>query len=195
MTSFYRHLLERLLKAAPKEIEYLVQAMHAMEVQSPERIHQVLFKDNAAETFYRKLDEGMDVGALRKLDKVLPLPLSFSKRKYYEYYLGDNIEHLLRSLKASDSEQVSNLVWLFSASINAMCDDDVPISKLEKAMLTMRLHLKSEDLELMMGTYKLKGRIFMPIYHQYLRPYILDHKFKDFNGVVQALEFAICSEA
>ena len=116
--------------------------MHAMTVQDPQKIHQVLFNENVAEMFYRKLDEGMDVGVLRKLEKVLPLPLSFSKRKYYEYYLGDNIEHFLRSLKASDAEQVSNLVWLFSASINAMCDDDVPISKLEKAMLTMRLHLK-----------------------------------------------------
>ena len=123
-------------------MEYLVNALHAMKVNSPQRTQDLLFNENVAEAFYKKLDEGMDLALLRKLEQVLPLPLSFSKRKYYEYYLSDNIEHLLRSLKANDAEQVTNLVWLFSASINAMFDDDVPISKLEKAMLTMRLHLK-----------------------------------------------------
>ena len=84
-------------------MEYLVNALHAMKVNSPQRTQDLLFNENVAEAFYKKLDEGMDLALLRKLEQVLPLPLSFSKRKYYEYYLSDNIEHLLRSLKTNDA--------------------------------------------------------------------------------------------
>jgi hypothetical protein len=117
------------------------------------------------------------------------------KRKYYEKYLQKNLEGMLKSLNAGNAEQVSELVWLFETAINAMCDDEVLIAKMEKAILTMRVPLTEQDLQRLIAAYSRKGKISLPIYHQYLKPYILKHKMKDFNDVVQAMKFATCSES
>lgn len=57
----------------------------------------------------------------------------------------NNLESMLKSLNAADAAQVSELMWLFEFSIRAMCDDEVMVTKLEKAILTMRLPLGKED--------------------------------------------------
>ncbi len=45
-----------------------------------------------------------------------------------------------------------------------MCDDEVMVAKIEKAILTMRLPLTKEDMERMLVVYELKGRLSIPIY-------------------------------
>jgi hypothetical protein len=50
---------------------------------------------------------------LRQLEEVLQAPLNFNKRKYYEKYLVNNLEGMLKSLNARDAGQVSELMWLF----------------------------------------------------------------------------------
>ena len=101
---------------------------------------------------------------------------------------------MLKSLNAGDAEQVSELMWLFETSIKAMCDDEVMVSKFEKAILTMRLPMGIEDIERMLVAYELKGRVSLQIYEQYLKPYLLE-RMKDYNDIVRALKFLICSEA
>jgi hypothetical protein len=148
-------------------------------------------KENTMDNFYKRLDGFLEVSLLRKLEEVLQAPVGFSKRRYFEKYLQENLEGLLKSLNAGDAEQVSDLVWLFEAAINAMCDDEVLISKMEKAVLTMRLPLTPKDLDRLMAAYQRKGRISPTIYQQYLKPYLLSYKLKDFNDTVRGIKFLI----
>lgn len=60
---------------------------------------------------------------------------------------------MLKSLNAADASQVSDLIWLFEATIKAMSDDEILISKIEKIILTMRLSLSTEDLERLISAY------------------------------------------
>jgi hypothetical protein len=90
---------------------------------------------------------------------------------------------------------VEDLIWLFEASIVAMNDDEVLISKMEKYILTMRLSLKNEATERLMNAYLLKGKIQQNIYKEYIKPYIMNVKMNDYNAVVESIRFLICSEA
>jgi hypothetical protein len=151
-------------------------------------------KESVLGQLYRRLDGHLDVGLLRQLEEVLQAPLNFSKRKYFERYLIDNLEGMLKSLNAGDAGQVSELIWLFETSIRAMCDDEVMVAKMEKAILTMRLPLTKEDIERMLAAYELKGRVSLPIYEQYIKPQ-LTSRMEDFNDLVRTLKFLVCSEA
>ena len=50
---------------------------------------------------------------LRKIDAILNVGLNFSKRKYFEKYMQENMESLLKKLNFNDPEKVEELIWLF----------------------------------------------------------------------------------
>jgi hypothetical protein len=90
MTSYYKVLLERLLKASQEEIFYLVKALYTMKYEWKNDngyIDEVFLNDANLETFYKRLSLKTDIELLRKLDSVLKIPLNYPKRKFFEKYL------------------------------------------------------------------------------------------------------------
>lgn len=69
-------------------------------------------KENARQ-FYKRLSANIDISLLRKIDDILNFGLNFSKRKYFERYMQENMESLLKKLNINDPEKVEELIWLF----------------------------------------------------------------------------------
>lgn len=120
-------------------------------------------------------------------------PKTFSKRKYYEWYLRNHIESILKNLDPYNYQQISNVIWLLETSIKELCDDDILIGKVEKYLLTMKATIKDEDLEKFINMYKIKGNINEIIYEKYLKEYILKNKMNSFDSVIDVFEFYVYS--
>lgn len=64
-----------------------------------------IFKDNV-NVFYRRLTPNIEISLLRKIDAILTAGLTFFKRKFFEKYMQDNMESLLKKLNFNDPEKL-----------------------------------------------------------------------------------------
>jgi len=88
-------------------------------------IDQDLFKKELISNFYKRLTSyDLDLSTLKKIEKILPIPVNFLKRKFYGSYVRNNVDNLLKYLQVDDRYTISDLIWLMHTYIKNMNDTD-----------------------------------------------------------------------
>ncbi len=79
------------------------------------------------EGFYRTLSPDFDIDHLRTIEQIIVAPLCLSKRKFYEIYVSNNLDHFTKSIQ--NAAGISNIVWLFHQMVASMVDQDILVLK------------------------------------------------------------------
>ena len=87
-------------------------------------IDQSFFKKSNVSDFYKRLSkEKISLKTLQQIEKVLVVPVNFSKRRFYDKYLNHNIQNLIRYLHVDGSYSLHDLLWLIHLYIKNMNDN------------------------------------------------------------------------
>jgi hypothetical protein len=81
------------------------------------------------EGFYRALSPDLEIDHLRSIEQIIVAPLCISKRKFYESYVSNNLDHFTKGMQSHDAAGIANLVWLFHRMVASMVDQEVLVLK------------------------------------------------------------------
>ena len=198
MRPLFKPLLERMLGCTNgKEIRLMLEALSGMTHKWSNDYGMMdadLLEGHKLKDFYKKLPTDISLKELQKVENLLPAPLTMTKRRYFESLNKRTLERRLRSATFEDREQLSEVVWLFEATVNSMNDQEFLLGKIEMYLLTSKARVEVEHAESLMRTYTAKGRINPNIYKHIIKPHIMQHRLKDLPSLVSTLKFVVCSE-
>lgn len=128
----YKPLVERLLISSGEETQCLLQALSWMTYRwtgAYGLIDEDLREKRQVENFYHKLSHLLEIDQLRSVEQIVVAPLCLSKRRYYEVYVANNLDHFTKGMQTNDSKEIGDLVWLFQQMVSSMVDQDALVLK------------------------------------------------------------------